>query len=156
MMELPYSNIMKTVEAVKSNRRLYYRLAYSINCHKICKLLNKSRDFINSIKQIDILQFIDFLQSINVLCKTQYDGIEVSKCTHGYNMNIYHNERTITIMIKDRENPQFRIIDQTSSNILMRDVEELDTSDECAKIVYDTIIDTIIWYLNSGKETQEQ
>ena len=154
-MELPYSDIMKTVEAVKGSNKFYYRLAYSLRCRSICKLLNKSKEFTNSIKQLDIVQFIDFLQSINVLCKTKYDKIDVVKCGPGYSMNIYCNERTITIKIKDRENIQFRIIDQSQSNILMRDLEELDTSEECADLVYNSIIDAIIWYLNSGKERQE-
>lgn len=152
MMEIPYNTIIKTIEEVKSNRGLYYRIIYRIHCSKMCKLLIQSKQFTNSIKQIDILQFIDFLQSINILCKTQYTGVDIMKCGHGYSMNIFHNERTITIKIQDRENAQFRLIDQTSSNILMRDLEELDTSDECGNLIYNTFIDAIIWYLESGKE----
>lgn len=156
MMKIPYTEIMQAKMSVESNdsTNVFVKICDSIlwryTKRRIYKVLKTSISKSTKIYKNDIIQFAEFVLASNV-----DTDIRVGRVGDRYSLEFENNTHTYLIDTRGSYNLSFYITDTRLDKSVRMEFETINTDSLLGRIIYSTIIDYIIKYLNDKGEKHD-
>lgn len=156
MMKIPYTEIMQAKMSVESNdsTNVFVKICDSIlwryTKRRIYKVLKTSISKSTKIYKNDIIQFAEF-----VLASSVDTDIRVGRIGDRYSLEFENNTHTYLIDTHGSYNLSFYITDTRLDKSVRMEFETINTDSLLGRIIYSTIIDYIIKYLNDKGEKHD-
>lgn len=156
MMKIPYAEIMQAKMSVESDdsTNVFVKICNSVlwryTKRRIYKILKISISKSAKIYKNDLIQFAEF-----VLASGVNEGIRVGRVGNRYSIEFENNTHTYLIDTHGSYNLSFYVTDTRLDKSIRMEFETINTDSLLGRIIYSTIIDYIIKYLNDKGEKHD-